>query len=448
MEPLRKECGSYMPGFFRMKLEFPFNDSRLVLYNLPRQDQASFFHEYIHFLQDITTFWGLNNAYVYSEYIHWACNTIYKQSKGEIHLPIKNKYDNSNVASNKWVVEQTIGDYEERDNLFIINYEKKDVYPSFKSSYLKKLKKILLTIQGGRKIEFGARAIMESMAYIIEHRISPGGKAPKEYPYCSAEYLARKIYATFADDDLRLIALCDMSLMFNEPGKIFVETIEDYKQKRELPTPEDIYERFYSMPILNMGQHEMLAYSYYNFAEIVSNRLKIYLNNNPYKFSIGLNGREVFVQPLLANEFYQFNKAINNLVGFGIRIRLDIPFFYLNLARGGTIYNNSWLRFSMNSTGIPLIEDINHDFFKIPSSVISEDAMGFFFAIEQIYNTFEKGQDICEMIDICSKSKIDSPVDERCYFTPWMRSNDYKLCPYAFLWRHWNLKDRVNVIFN
>lgn len=447
MDPLHEECGSYLPGFFRMKLEFPFNESRLALSNLSKRNQASFFHEYIHFLQDITTFWGLNNTYVYSEYIHLACNVIYDQPKGEIHLPIKVHFDRTNVAANQWLVKHTIGDYEEIDDLFILRYKSKKETCPFSSSYVKKLTKIILTIQGGKKIEFGARAIMESMAYMLEKRIAPGGRAPKEYPYLSAEYLTRTIYPPFADDDLRLISLCDISLQFTQPGKIFVETLEYYKEKETLPTSEEIYFRFYSTPMDNMGVANYLEKSYYDFATLVAERLKLYLNSAPYTFPIGLYGQSISVQPLLCSEFFAFRRAIDNLIGFGINIRMNIPYFYLQLAKGGVTSDNKWLRYAINTTGFPLIEDVNHDYFKIPSSVITEDAIDFFFAIEQIVNTFEKGQDLCEMVEICSRSKgVDPPVDDRCYFEPWLRTQDPKLCPYAFLWRHWNLAKRHKVI--
>lgn len=445
MEPLREECGSYMPGFFRMKLEFPFNDSRLVLYNLSKRNQASFFHEYFHFLQDITTFWGLNNIYVYSEFIHQANRIIYEQPKGELHLPIKIAFDKTNVAANQWALKNTIGDYEEYDTLFILKYKKKKVSIPFVCSYIKKITKIVLTIQGHHKIEFGARAIMESMAYLIEHRVAPGGRAPKEYPYLAAEFLSKFIYPDFANDDLRLIALCDVSLMFSEPGKIFVEALEEYKAENSLPSPEDIYNKYYASKILNMGYAKFLQESYLQFADMVADRLKLYMNNTPYKVPIGLNYKIVRVPPVQIAEFSHFHRSIDNLIGFGIKIRLENPFFYLKLARGGVTYDNQWLCYAVNTTGFPLIEDINHDFFKIPSSVI-KDSMDIFFAIEQINNTFESGQDICGMIEICTKSQeINPPVDDRCYLYPWVRVNEANLCPYAFLWRHWNLASRQNV---
>ena len=447
MDPLFKECGSYMPGFFRMKLEFPFSSSRFAIYNLSKENQAAFFHEYIHFLQDITTYWGLNNAYVYSEYIHLACNKIYEQPSGEIHLPIKVKYDSSNVAANKWMVEQTIGDYQEFDLLFITSYCKVVLYPPFKDSYIKYITKVVLTIQGGKRIEFGARAIMESMAILLESRIAPGGRKPKEYPYNSAEYLAKFIYPGFTNDDRRIIALCDYSLMFSEPGKIFVETVEFYRIQNLLPTPEEIYKKLYYEKLQQNGKIEDIRSSYMNIALNVGERLKLYLNDSPYYFQIGRNGTHIKIHPIVAREYKQFHRAIENLIDFGIYIRYCDSLFFINMAAGGTTFCNNWLRMSLNRTGVPLIEDIYHDYYTIPSSVVTDNVLNFFFAIEQIYNTFQDGQDICDMMELCgSSAELNPPVDDRCWKEPWLRSKDYQLCPYALFWRHWNLSGRSKII--
>ena len=56
--------GSYTPAFFHINLNFPFYQSRLALYNLKKKDLSTFVHEYIHFLQDISSYSLLNNAYV------------------------------------------------------------------------------------------------------------------------------------------------------------------------------------------------------------------------------------------------------------------------------------------------------------------------------------------------------------------------------------------------
>lgn len=34
-------------------------------------------------------------------------------------------------------------------------------------------------------------------------------------------------------------------------------------------------------------------------------------------------------------------------------------------------------------------------------------------------------------------------VDDKCSQEPWSRIKDEKLCPYAVLWKHWNLSGYI-----
>lgn len=76
---LHKVLGYYVPAFFEMHVKI---DSYELTFNkLSPTDATIFFHEYIHFLQYISTYYGLNRIYVYSELL---CPIVL--NKGEIHL--------------------------------------------------------------------------------------------------------------------------------------------------------------------------------------------------------------------------------------------------------------------------------------------------------------------------------------------------------------------------
>ena len=62
---------------------------------------------------------------------------------------------------------------------------------------------------------------MESMAYLIERMITNGAGTAPDFPYSSAEIVVDLTYPEFGKEKLNIIALCDMSLQFSEPGKVF-----------------------------------------------------------------------------------------------------------------------------------------------------------------------------------------------------------------------------------
>lgn len=50
----------------------------LEIRDMADEDFAIFFHEYIHFLQDITSFYGYMEIYSHGEYMRRAINEIYE----------------------------------------------------------------------------------------------------------------------------------------------------------------------------------------------------------------------------------------------------------------------------------------------------------------------------------------------------------------------------------
>lgn len=80
------ELGYYVPGFFEIFVATDKEDMSLT--NFDDKELGTFFHEYIHFLQDITTFYGLNNIYAFTEYLHYGVNQCYKNEDKQITVPI------------------------------------------------------------------------------------------------------------------------------------------------------------------------------------------------------------------------------------------------------------------------------------------------------------------------------------------------------------------------
>lgn len=425
MNPLYEDLGFYMPAFFYMKLEFPYYATLLSLYNLKPENQATFVHEYIHYLQDLSTIFGINNAYVYSEYMHGAVNKIYTDPNNEARLPVRIYGNYGNIELNWEVNSACTGDYDEIDMLFLLDIEEKKKRTIYRCSYINKLTHIYLLLPGGKRIQFGGRAIMESMAYMIEKCVEPRCKGAKDYPYHAAECVAKKIYPEFADDVYRMIALCDMSLNTSNPGKIFVQTLKIYKKRKQLPTAEQIYADFYNSPCEMMGNMTYFLPAFMNFAMNAAERLVKYLNHE---------------------EFYQFHNAVRKMIGGAIELRMKQPMFMVDIAKGGDLYHNDVLRRIMHRLGSPVIKDITGNFSQVPSRYFNDDQFRYFVAIEQVFNTLHKGCDCCDMIDWCDypneKGKKEVQIDERCFMAPWERVHDDRLCPYAVLWKNWNLANK------
>ena len=254
MNKLNTTLGSYMPSFFRMGVSFPFSSEDL---KAPFDEKwiSIFTHEYIHFLQDISTYVGLNNAYVYSEHIHGLVNCIYQHPKGNQSVPVSMPRNYANVELNQFVNTEGCGTLGEVNEFFLVKIEKKQKKVPFQNDLVKELTNVILRSAKGDKVVFGYRAIMESMAYMMERMITRGSVPVPDYPYNAAEMVVDYIYPDFGKDKLNIIALCDACMQFSEPGKIFVQTLEVFKLQQFIPVnANQVIDHFYSTPCIQIGK--------------------------------------------------------------------------------------------------------------------------------------------------------------------------------------------------
>ena len=90
-----KTLGYYIPSFFEMHIDTNIDD--LTINQLPIRDMTILFHEYIHFLQDFTTFYGLSAIYTHSEYLHSVVNRIYSNGSTSFLVPFEIKDNNAMI---------------------------------------------------------------------------------------------------------------------------------------------------------------------------------------------------------------------------------------------------------------------------------------------------------------------------------------------------------------
>lgn len=96
-----KTLGFFEPSLFHIHLAY---DVKLDDWkNWPDEALFTYFHEYIHFLQDLTTTSGLYNIFVLDEYLKYAVNYIYGLPKGTFKVPIPVVKLGNNVFNNRTV---------------------------------------------------------------------------------------------------------------------------------------------------------------------------------------------------------------------------------------------------------------------------------------------------------------------------------------------------------
>lgn len=414
-------AGEYYPAFFEMKLNI---DGELDLNTCSDMDFALFFHEYIHFLQDITTSYGLTRCYSYGEYINSVVNDIISRPKGSIHTPYLYEDNRDNIMLGEYLAKITLGDYDSYiDELNNVNIEWDTINElPYDHEHLKSLKMPLLTAEGDVMLAIGATCLNESIAYIMQRTITADKGPLEDYPYSAAEIIVNKVYPAFGENVLNVLALADCCLMFSNPGYIFFKMILQMKDKHYIPAkPHDIYFHLKKAKI-GIGETKTDPFEQFTILiEDVRKKLKSY-----------------FYNPKHSNMHEPYHQWVDTILNFSKKLRLERPSFLLDMIYDGNARTNTTFVEIIHSIGTPLMRNKQQEYFSIKPSEQTGYSVEINKSVKQIYSILHDANFQCELFPWCKNSGI-SPDEKVCLHRPWERCKHNELCPTAMLWKNWGL---------
>ena len=74
------------------------------------------------------------------------------------------------------------------------------------------------------------------MAYLLEKRLYNIRKRENEFPYNVCEEICKREYTAFAENEVWIMALCELSLLELNGGVFFISVLRMMKEKRFIPT--------------------------------------------------------------------------------------------------------------------------------------------------------------------------------------------------------------------
>ncbi len=239
-----KSSGFYIPSFFYINIET--DDEFINMFN--STNEPTLIHEYIHFLQDVSTIYGLTNTCNMIDYIIALYQEVHLNSNAIlINRPIEIvNFQNVITNTSLFNIYQGSDDYIEEaylKNAYFKIHEEKIANPS----YPQPVSKILISFYDLSNdshlldYEFGSIAILESMSFLIEKSIF-GTDLKYHLPYKIAEQIVSNLYPEFGEKLSNIIILCDASLMFLNPGEFFFNNLLSMKIDNYLPSSDlDLY---------------------------------------------------------------------------------------------------------------------------------------------------------------------------------------------------------------
>lgn len=436
MEKLEACQSYYMPSFFRIKVGV-YDDFTDML-SIPYGAYSLFFHEYIHFIQDVTTIYGLMNLHTITYYIQDVASRVGKDPNPEFKVPQKLEYRPGDYGVDNFELRPVyMGSpiNPKHKKISIINYQKTRYSKGKFLTNIIEVKYKDLSTGETNTFKLGGNQVCESMAYLCESYIykpvfEKNGCSldADDYPYNVCKLLVEKIYPEFAQCDILLVAACDISLMTYHPGLSFVRLMEHLKETDFLSG---------------------------NFSKIVDMIQALYTDG--LAFLKGSHVDFITIQNIVKDsvkknfkcaEFEGNNKWIDTLFERAKTLRIGVPQFITDVLLFGQdkdVRENQFFGYLLGVLGTPLIiNEENFGAISLPIHFYDSTFMpGLFWAINQVLRVFADDKALpCELKEHCKKSAAIDPgikVDNRCDTAPWSRCYDKCLCPFAVIWRHWNL---------
>lgn len=390
--------------------------------NMSDREISLFVHEYVHYLQNITTIYGLERLNYDIAALYRMIEWVRSQNDVEIYVPISEDALSKLTQSNNLIRELTLGENRDiKDFVFIsaenigtIDVDDKRSVDTICINYKN---------QKGEKdfCTFGANEISESMAYLIERCITKDYETSPVYPYETAQMVIKYIYPELLDDGRNLIILCDKALMSSNPGVELFNIVRWLKQIHySISTPTELFLFLdYNWELYDLDK-KISSYDYFvNRAEDVRNNLHTLLRDNYFK---------------------DFNAWVDQVINYAIYLRTNKPLFWLNLVDNGYVKENSTWWEIINNAGSPLIETAKHEYFHVNPIGFDSSCTVYFKVFYQIYKLFVKGDSNCNLMPWCNDERNTAKIDSTCLCCPWIHPEDNgQFCTFRGIWDYWGL---------
>jgi len=417
-----EELGHYLPSFFYLKV-----NTDKSLDNLSELDQdtlSTFIHEYIHFLQDILTVFGVRYIVYIVDLLKTISTSIHENKSNIIDIPATIPFD-SVAITNKDLVLVYMGDSEckdEFDKVIQVIEETNDFIKGYE--HVKYVEVQALDSKTGKEtsFHFGTICIQESMAYLLESEFFNNVNPPK-IPYRSVELVCSYFLPEIGNNKELLIALCDVSLSTTDPAHIFIDILKRLRDNKEnIPkSAQNIYEVAAGYKFGSIGKQKGMLELYEKFNLDAEKSLKDYFGSTHF-------------QPLIDWITQTFKMAR--------KIRTEEGFTFAQLISDDKNKGMRMIRDHISKLGTPLMANNANQYWAYHPNSNSENFAILFKAINQVFNVLFGNQINCELKAHCSKLK-DSNVCSYCDTSPWkLASNNDSLCAFAQMWHAWGFSDK------
>ena len=397
--------GVYYPGTFLIGISKKFFDG-MKYSDFTQDEMATFVHEYIHFLQDISTVAGGMNYNHKAKLLQLHFSMF--QKNAVVNLPVD--LENCGV-DNAYAQTELLSFYEgdalekKIHHINKVTCEKEElmteILRSESSTYPgDDIYQICIYYNDSdMPTVFGSHYVKESMAYLIERYLFGAEERKKEFPYNACEMVCEYLYPELLSTPEIIVAICELSLMHYHSGFEFFMLVSHLaKEGIHFKNLEEFYDYFDAAAKAFLENHKVLL------DEIDDNVNVMYPKGFPYMF--------------VPNEY------VKAYFEAGYSMRRHNHFFISALFREKMPVERiiSWV----DTFPLPMfLDDIKHELY---GAIDNLSMMPVPLAILQFFMTPSKG---CPLLEYCRYSRIDVAEEAICTAKPWEQCNKDVQCPMA-----------------
>ncbi|WP_208727455.1 hypothetical protein [Leptospira bourretii] len=402
--------GTYLPAALKLILNTDANLENLI----GSEFEEIYIHEFTHFIQDISTIYGLTNFILNLDDLASRAQEIYKFHDGsKITRPVQMEL-NSNTRINRLLFKEYFGQSLKKGDInsssnWYITIEKKIIEGVISLNSIKvKVEEV--------EFKLGAFHMMESMAYEIQKFIYNSNSKSPEIPYCVVRNILKK-NVKHNLDTLDIISICDASLLSFHPSEALYSLIIDLNKLESKPDLKWYYE--YVEDGMNTAIEIDGQNNFKNISDKVSEVIE-YLN-------------KIIPDPNLKD---QKQWLINKLIKLKDK-RLNESDFLATILKS----ENPRLAFLefIAEIGSPVIFNSNGFGFTIEKNEKIQDASVYWSSIIEIIRIFYGNSD-CSLVEFCKNNLIEGKPNEYCNLSPWNRTTVFPHCYFAKFWKFWKFE--------
>ncbi len=401
------EYGEYVPGFFKISINKELFEG-ISWNDFDNEEKATLVHEYIHFLQDISTTRGINYFLYVSKILQLNFAKAYEQIDDFILLPFdfeKIGERDAYVASELQEFYTGNSEYKKVHHIDSICREEEDLI----NDIVRDEKLFAINVFYDNKENpyvLGNAAIAESMAYLIETYKFGGLRRKKEFPYNICEMICEKECSLLYENKALLVAVCELSLMHYHSGDMFWHILAEINQHNLVISQISEFEKYF------------LEKTYFLYQDM----------NEEYE---EIKNTLDFLYPVKIPMLLNINKSIYSFLQKGFDYRKKNKLFISKIMESNAVVEivHLW----MHSFGMPIICDKNNEIFASADLAVMVAPFA-------LYNFFMKRKgNNCDIASICISQGNKNYDSNICTICPWKQAEKDELCLFGMYWHMYSL---------